>query len=121
MEKLEVVNINGYRGSSYGPWAAAWRNGAGKLVALCSVVFQRQQTAEVFCEVLPLLGVPDQQDEEERIAKAIEKFIDDWDKANEKEDGTYPTPDGRYPSAKQMAEWFVAWWKGEEARKGTAV
>jgi hypothetical protein len=112
METLEPFAINNPPRSTFGPWGAGWRRErGGDLVQLCAPIFHRRQTAEIFCEAVPHLGITDEPAAEKRIAKQIEKFIDEWDEANEQDDGTFPTHDGRYPSTRKMGEYFVEWYK----------
>lgn len=108
MNNPEVVAINTHFYGGSGPWAVAVSNypiGAGYR-QLYAPVFREKFPAEVFAEVVCLpCGQVEDAEGELRLAREVEKFINEWDDAHG-DDAVYPTPDGRYPSAAPMAQWF---------------
>ena len=109
MNDLVVVAINTHSGSRSGPWAVAVSRYpvAYGYSQIYSPVFQQQLAAEVFAEAMPrLAGRCEYVEGELDLAREIEAFIRQWDEAHG-DDDPYPTANGRYPTFKEMTNYFL--------------
>ena len=71
-------------------------------------MFQRQLAAEVFAEAMPrLAGRCEDVEGELDLAREIEAYIAQWDQAHG-DDDPFPTANGRYPSIREMTNYFLA-------------
>lgn len=104
---LKVVALNNNSFSQYGPWAVAIDSkDALRYTQMYSPVFSERFAAEVFAEVASGRIYLESNEDELALARDIEKFIQSWEDAHA-DDAKYPTPDGRYPCANLMCEWYV--------------
>jgi hypothetical protein len=117
MLSLGRISINNSPYGVLGPWGAGWRDRAfGGLRELCAPVFHQRFTADVFCECLPkLMNEVEDGEAEKKLAKAIEKFVQEWDDVHAQDD-QYPTKDGDYPDPEQMAAFYLEWREVEAHR-----
>jgi len=104
---LIVVAIDNSAHGRSGPWAVAVRDTVSyQPRELFAPVLADRFDAEVLAVVLESCDCGSPQ-EEIKLAGQVEKFVDGWN-LQHGDDERYPTPDGLYPTAKRMADWFLA-------------
>ncbi len=107
MSTLIVVAIDNSAHGRGGPWAVAVRDTVSyQPRELFAPVLADRFDAEILAVVLESCDCGSTQ-EELRLAQQVERFVAAWNRRHGN-DERYPTPDGLYPTARQMAESFLA-------------
>ncbi len=104
---FHAVTINCSSFSREGHWGVAERRFGGEYVQMLAPVFENKFTAEVFAAWYPTARIDETPEAELIAARELELFIRTWDEQHA-DDDRFPTKDGRYPSAVEMAKWFAA-------------